>query len=747
MQSGEVVEQWDYDASGKPVQKVKNPKRTVMPSHSYFIPTLEEINTRFADQPSWLTTALDIAKKCDVSIDMSSKHYPRYAIEGQQISSIDYLRQLCEENIDSKYPDDHLKKLSKQFKTDKPIELVRGRLERELKVIGDKGLADYLLIVWDFIHWARKNGIPVGPGRGSAVGSVICFLIGITNIEPIRFNLFFERFINPERTAYPDIDVDICMIGRPRLIAYMINKYGQECVAQIITFGKMKAKMAIRDVGRVLSVPFAEVNRIVKLIPDDLNLTIEKALQDPDIHQLCSTNAETRQLFEQAQILEGSIRNTGIHAAGLIVSEQPLTELVPVCVSKDDDMLVTQFSMKPVEAVGMLKIDFLGLKTLSSIQTAVDIIKDNHNIDLDWENLPLDDKKTFQMLNLGYTLGVFQLESPGMQDLVKKLKMDRFEEMIAVVALYRPGPMEMIPSYIKRKHGDEKIEYDHPLMETILKETYGIMVYQEQVMQIAQNLASYSLAEGDVLRKAMGKKQLEEMAKQKEKFVNGAVENGIDSDVATSIFEKMEKFAQYGFNKSHAAAYGYIAYTTAYLKAHYPKEWTAALMTCDKDDLSKVSKYIFDARSMNIIVQGPNINESERSFSTTEKGICFGLSAVKGVGDNVAEEICKQRDRKGPYKNINDFLDRVNQRVVGKKMTEVLIEAGAFDFMKWRRSEILTYVDQQFESILKNKEEKSQGVQHLFANKKSNVLTPPKVINSKDKSYFLSKKKSSSVFT
>jgi DNA polymerase-3 subunit alpha len=586
----------------------------------------------------------------------------------------------------------------------------------------------------------------MGPGRGSGVGSIILYLIGITDIEPLRFNLFFERFINPERLSYPDIDVDICMDRRQEVIDYTVRKYGQDRVAQIITFGTMKAKMAIKDVGRVLSVPLPKVNEIAKLIPEELNITLDKALEiDADLRRQYETDAEVKEIIDLARKLEGSVRNTGIHAAGIIISGDPLTERIPVCASKESTMLVTQYSMKPVEAVGMLKIDFLGLKTLTSIQKAVEAIKEAKGIALDWIDLPFDDKKAFALLNEGKVLGIFQVESGGMQDLARQMHIDRFEDIIAVVALYRPGPMEMIPAFLSRKHGKEPIEIDHPWMKDVLDETYGIMVYQEQVMQIASLLAGYSLGEGDVLRRAMGKKDHEEMSKQREKFKEGALAKGIDPDTAMRIFDKVEKFASYGFNKSHAAAYGYIAYATAYLKANYPGEWMASLMTCDRDDTTKVAKIIAECRSMGIPILPPDVNESGIEFVATSKGIRFAMGAIKGVGEGVVSAIIDERKNKGPFRSLYDFFTRIPAQKVGKKVVETLIEAGCFDFTTWPRASLQISAAPMYETALKKQKENAKGIVDFFSvieeTNGNHFTEPPPVIETVSKQQLLKREK------
>lgn len=742
IQSGEPCEIWEKDSYGNLKQRVKNPKRQVTHSHEMYFKSQEEMQALFAVLPDSLAASVDIAEQCKFEFDFKTRYYPVFVpphLEGKTYSKEErlkeaqqYLRTLCEEGIPVRYTPERLAKVQEEYPGKDPLTVVKERLSYELDVILPKGMGDYLLIVWDFINWAKKSGIPMGPGRGSGAGSIVLYLIGITDIEPLRFNLFFERFINPERISYPDIDVDICMDRRAEVIEYTVKKYGKDKVAQIITFGTMKAKMAIKDVGRVLSIPLARVNEIAKLIPEDPNMTIDKALEaDPEFQALCEQDEEVKRLIDIAKKLEGSVRNTGIHAAGMIISGDPVMEHCPVCIAKDSEMAVTQYSMKPVESVGMLKIDFLGLKTLTAIQHAVNAIKKRLGKEIDWINLPLEDKATFDLLNQGKTMGTFQLESGGMQDLAKQLHIDKFEEIIAVGALYRPGPMEMIPSFINRKHKREVIEIDHPLMKDILAETYGIMVYQEQVMAIASRLAGYTLGEGDVLRRAMGKKDKDEMARQREKFRTGALKQGIDETTSMTIFDKVEKFASYGFNKSHAAAYGYLSYVTAFLKANYTGEWLAALMTSDSDDLSKVTKHIHEAKSFGIAILPPDVNESGNEFVATPRGIRFAMGGIKGVGEGVVDTILEERSKKGPYQSLYDFVQRIDTRKVGKKVIEHLIEAGCFDFTQWPREAMLMSVEPMYEEAAKEQKETALGVMSLFSliegEKESRFNHPPVV--------------------
>lgn len=744
--SGEPCEIWEKDSFGNPKNKILNPKRKTAHSHELYFKSPGEMAQLFADCPEAVGNTCKVAEKIQLEFDFSKKFYPIfvppalvnkvYTAQERLKAAEEYLRNLCSEGIAKKYTPEGLAKVKEQYPDRDPLEVVQKRLEYELGLIISKEMSDYLLIVYDFIAWAKRNNIPVGPGRGSGAGSIILYLIGITDIEPLRFNLFFERFINPERISYPDIDVDICMERRSEVIEYTIKKYGKEKVAQIITFGTMKAKMAIKDVGRVLSISLAKVNAIAKLVPEDLGTTIAKALEvDPDLRKMYGEDEETKRILDLAQKLEGCIRNTGIHAAGLIICGDPLTDHIPICNSKDTDIVVTQYSMKPVEMVGMLKIDFLGLKTLTCIQKTVDAIEAGFGNRIDWVNLELDDPKAFELLNQGRTAGIFQLESSGMQDLARQLHIDKFEEIIAVGALYRPGPMEMIPSFIQRKHGKEKIVYDHPGLENILKETYGIMVYQEQVMAIASQLAGYSLGEGDVLRKAMGKKDFDVMKTQREKFAKGASKQQIDEETAMLIFDKVEKFASYGFNKSHAAAYAYLTYVTAYLKANYPGQWMAALMTCDLGDLSKIAKHIRECQAMQIEILPPDVNESDIVFVSTTGGVRFALTAIKGIGEGVALEVTQER-KKGAFKSLADFIERIDSTHVGKKVVENLIQSGCFDFTTWTREELLVYLAECFDGAVKQKKERLKGVLDFFADTEAKAASenrPPKVTHEMDK--------------
>lgn len=743
IQSGEPCEIWERDSRGNLKQKVPNPKRQIYPSHEHYFKSYEEMKELFKDVPEALEETLRIGEKCQCELDLKTRHYPVFVppdLEGKSYTKEErtqgaekFLSDLCHAKIGERYTAERLSFIQKVYPGKDPKTLVQERLSYELNIVTSKGMSDYMLIVYDFIAWAKGRSIPMGPGRGSAAGSIIAYLIGITDIEPLRFHLFFERFINPERVSYPDIDVDICMDRRQEVIDYVVSKYGKDRVAQIITFGTMKAKMAIRDVGRVLNVPLAKVNEIAALVPEDPTMTLEKAFQiDPELSRRMEEDEEARQVLEMAKKAEGSIRNTSTHAAGMIISGSPITDHIPVCTPKDSTMIVTQFAMKPVESVGMLKIDFLGLKTLTSLQLCVESIAKGEGKKIDWSNLPLDDKPTFDLLNQGRTLGVFQLESGGMQDLAKQLHIDTFEEIIAVGALYRPGPMDMIPSFCNRKHGKEEIEIDHPLMKEILSETYGVMVYQEQVMQIASALAGYTLGEGDVLRRAMGKKDKQEMGRQREQFLTGCAKKGIDSATAIRIFDKIEKFASYGFNKSHAAAYAYLSYATAYFKANYPKHWMAALLTCDRDDTTKLSKFIQEARSMQIEILPPDVNQAGSEFAAVKEGIRFAMSGIKGMGQGVVDEILAERERSGPFQSLYDFIQRADKGKVGKKAIELLVDAGGFDFTGWSRDAMRLSCDEMHAQAARDQKEASLGILDLFSliePEKKLFQTPPEVTN------------------
>lgn len=592
------------------------------------------------------------------------------------------------------------------------------RLEYELSVIKRMGFPGYFLIVSDFIRWSKTHGVPVGPGRGSGAGSIVAWSLKITELDPIKLDLLFERFLNPDRVNMPDFDVDFCQENRFKTIEYVQNKYGFDHVAQIITYGKLQSKAVIRDVARVLQMPYTQADKISKMIPNPVqgkNVSLQEALdQVPELEDMRQHDPQVNKLFDIAMKLEGLYRHSGVHAAGVVIGDRPLDQLVPLYKDPKADMPVTQYDMKYVEETGLIKFDFLGLKTLTVIKKAVDWVKKVKGIDLDMDSIPLDDKPTYEMMQRGDTAAVFQFESAGMKDVHKQIKPDRFEDLIAIVSLYRPGPMDNIPTYIKRKHGEEEITYLHPSLAPILDETYGIMVYQEQVMNIARALGGYTMGEADKLRKVMGKKQREEIPKQREKFTKGAIANGISEDVAKSIFDQMEKFASYGFNKSHAAAYSLISYQTAYLKAHYPVEFMCAVMDLDIINTDKLAFFVAECRSTGMEILKPDINLSDADFRVEDNKIRYALGAIKGVGSSYMQGIVEERYRNGPFKSISDFCNRVDIKNVNRKQMYQLVKSGAFDCLEKNRAMLCENVDVMVSNIFASSETKKSEQQSLF---------------------------------
>jgi DNA polymerase III subunit alpha len=636
--------------------------------HEY-LKSRQEMADLFADIPEALTNTQEVVDKIeDYEITTKKIMLPVFPLPKGFGSEDEYLRHLTYEGAKRFYPD--------------LTEEVRERLDFELEVVKNMGFAGYFLIVQDFINESRQMGVAVGPGRGSAAGSAVAYCTGITAIDPIKYNLLFERFLNPERVSMPDIDIDFDDEGREKVMEYVIQKYGREKVAQIVTFGTMAAKSSIRDVARVLKLPLPEADRLAKLVPEKPGVSLASAYKDvPELAQaLKDPNPLIQETLKYAKILEGSNRQTGVHACGVIIGPTNLVDCLPLSTQKDSDLPVTQYEGKFVESVGMLKMDFLGLKTLSVIKEAIKNIIKTQGVSVDAENVPLDDEKTYALYQRGDTVGTFQFESGGMREYLKELKPTNIEDLIAMNALYRPGPMEFIPTYINRKHGRHKTEYPHPWLEEILKPTYGIMVYQEQIMQAAQIMAGFSLGSADILRRAMGKKKKEEMDRQKTFFIEGAVKKGIDKDKASNIFDVMARFAEYGFNRSHSAAYSVLAYRTAYLKANYPAEYMAAVLTNNFSDIKKITQMMEECQRQKIPVLGPDVNESLFNFVVNKKGeIRFGLGAVKGIGEGAVEAIVEEREANGPYRSIFDFAKRVNLRAVNKRVFESLAKAGAFD--------------------------------------------------------------------
>jgi DNA polymerase-3 subunit alpha len=652
----------------------------------------EEMVKKYGQWPESLTNQKVIADKCNVEFKFGEYFLPKFDT-GRDESSEDALRRISREGLESRF--EYLRKLYGESFNAESEETYKKRLEYELEVIINMGFPGYFLIVQDFINWAKEQDIPVGPGRGSGAGSIVAYALRITDLDPIPYNLLFERFLNPDRISMPDFDVDFCQDRRDEVIKYVARRYGDDHVAQITTFGKMNAKAVIRDVGRVLELGYGRVDKIAKLIPDDLGITLEKALEmEPRINEEAARDETVALLLRLAKELEGLTRHSSVHAAGLVISDGPMTDYVPVYTTEDDS-LVTMFDMKRVEQVGLVKFDFLGLKTLTVIQNAERLVHRTRNPDFDITLIPMDDRSVFNEISQGNSVGIFQLESSGMRNLNLKLKPSCFEDIIAVVALFRPGPLGsgMVDSFIERKHGREKIDYPHPLLEEILKETYGTILYQEQVMKIAQVLASYTLGEADLLRRAMGKKIASEMDKQKVRFMEGATANKIDPKVATDIFDLMAEFAKYGFNKSHSAAYGLVSYQTAFLKTHFPEEFMAAIMTCDLDNTSKIVRYVDECRRLRLEIIPPNLNCSDLEFSVpAPKKVGFGLAAIKGIGAQAVEPIVTERQKNGPFKNLSDLARRVNLRTVGKKTLELLTQVGALDCFGLSRPKLMSVV-------------------------------------------------------
>jgi DNA polymerase-3 subunit alpha len=652
---------------------------------SQYFKSQAQMATLFADFPEALQNSVEIARRCAFEFKLGKSRLPAFPTPGG-VSEDEYLREQARAGLEARlaklYPD--------CAKRGEAAPRYRERLEFEAKTIIQMGFAGYFLIVADFINWAKANGVPVGPGRGSGAGSLVAYSLGITDLDPLRYDLLFERFLNPERVSMPDFDIDFCQEGRDRVIDYVRRKYGADCVSQIVTFGTMAAKAVVRDVGRVLGMGYGEVDRIAKLIPFELGMTLDKALAaEPQLGQLVEEQEEVRELMRLARALEGLTRNVGMHAGGVLIAPGKLTDFTALYSAEGSNASVSQFDKDDVEKAGLVKFDFLGLTTLTILDWAVRNVHALGEAGFSLEAIPLDDPATYQLLSRGNTTAVFQLESRGMKDLIKRLRPDRFEDIIALVALYRPGPMDLIPEFIERKHGRQRVEFPDARLEPILGPTYGIMVYQEQVMQIAQVLGGYTLGSADLLRRAMGKKKPEEMAAQRQVFQEGAKANGLGESKANQIFDLMEKFAGYGFNKSHAAAYAMVAYQTAYLKAHHKAAFMAANLSAVMGDTDKVQIFHDDARAQGLEVLAPDINESGYRFEPLDaKRIRYGLGAVKGTGEQAIASVVEARRAGGPFLNLGDFCRRVDRRVVNRRAMEALIKAGAFDAVEPNRASL-----------------------------------------------------------
>ncbi|HET9481474.1 MAG TPA: DNA polymerase III subunit alpha, partial [Candidatus Polarisedimenticolia bacterium] len=658
----------------------------------HYFKSQEEMWRVFAHLPEALENTVAIAERCHFSLDRGSYHLPQFQVpQGYDVES--YFRKVVRDGFERRM--ESWKELEARGRLRLPVEVYRTRLEAELDVILAMKFPSYFLIVWDFIKYSRENGIPVGPGRGSAAGSLVAYCLRITDVDPMQYGLIFERFLNPERVSLPDIDIDFCMKGRPRVIDYVTEKYGRDNVAQIITFGTMAARAVIRDVGRGLDIPFAEVDRIAKLVPAELDATVEKALATvPPMREAYEKDDSIRRLIDVAKRLEGLTRHASTHAAGVVISPRPIIEYAPLYQAGPGER-TTQYAMGDIERIGLLKMDFLGLRTLTLIQDALDHLRAERGVDLDITALPLDDPETFRLFCEARTSGIFQFESSGMQDILRKLRPERFEDLIALNALYRPGPIKggLIDDFIKRRHGKVKVTYLHPILEETLLETYGVIVYQEQVMQIASKVAGYTLGEADNLRRAMGKKKKEVMASEREKFLAGARERRIPDRTANEIFDLMEHFAGYGFNKSHSCAYALVAYQTAYLKAHHPEHFMAALLTTEMESSDDIVKYIGECREMGIEVLPPDANSSRLDFSVESGRIRFGLAAVKNVGESAIRSVLEARERLGRFRSLVEFCEHTDPRLVNKRVLESLVKAGAFDVLGASRARMHAAAD------------------------------------------------------
>ena len=681
---------------------MSDPNRWKFSTNEFYVKSADEMRAVFKDLPDAYRNTLAVAERCNVDLQFGQFHLPKYQVpDGFTLDS--YLEHLALEGLKARYGAS-------------PGDAIVERLRYELGVVSKMGFSGYFLVVWDFISHARRQGIAVGPGRGSSAGSLVAYCLGITNVDPIRYGLIFERFLNPERISMPDMDIDFADDRRDEVIRYVVERYGADRVAHIITFGTMGAKAVIRDVARVLGFSYGEADRIAKLVPGfPLNISLDEALEKaPPLAEQVKRDQRVGEMWAVARALEGCTRHASVHASAVVISDEPLMERVPLYKDPKRPELITGYAMGPIEKLGLLKMDFLGLKTLTVISDAIRLIKESRGITLDGDALPLDDARTYQLLAEARTFGVFQLESAGMRDALKRLKPQRIEDIIAMVALYRPGPMDLIEDFVNRKHGRAPIAYEHPLMESHLQETYGIMVYQEQVMRLAADLAGFSLGEADTLRKAMGKKDRELMAQQREKFVSGCKANKIESRKAERIWDLIEKFAGYGFNKSHAACYGVVAYQTAYLKANYPVEFMAALLTSEMDKTDKIVQYVEETRAMGLRVEAPDVNVSRAQFTVAGDAIHFGLAAIKNVGATAIDSIVKAREAAGGFTSLDDFCSRVDLRLVNRRVVECLIKAGAFDSLAGTRAGLLASLDHAMESGQRRQRDREEGQVSLF---------------------------------
>ncbi|OUP52586.1 DNA polymerase III subunit alpha [Butyricicoccus pullicaecorum] len=691
---------------------VDDPTRMKFETSEFYIKSEEEMFALFPTHPDAITRTVEIANRCQVEFEFGKYHLPQFDVP-DGYTAREYLDKLCLEGLHERYPDDD--------------GTVRERLDYEINMIDKMGFVDYFLIVSDFIHYAKRNGIPVGPGRGSAAGSIVSYCLGITDLDPIKYSLYFERFLNPERVSMPDIDVDFCYVRRPEVIEYVTRKYGADHVAQIVTFGTMAARAAIRDVGRALSIPYNEADAVAKQVPMELHITIDRALTiNPELKKMYDSNPTVKNLIDTARALEGMPRHASTHAAGVVITKDPVDTYVPL--ARNDEQMVTQFTMTTLEELGLLKMDFLGLRNLTVIADAEKMIR-RHTPDFSIEKVSDHDAATFQMLGQGRTMGVFQLESAGITNVVTGLRPQSIEDITAVVALYRPGPMQSIPRYIECRHHPEKVRYKHPLLEPILSVTYGCMVYQEQVMEAFRKLAGYSLGKADMVRRAMSKKKFKELEKERVSFIygnpdegiDGAIARGVPEQTAAEIFDEIMDFANYAFNKAHAVCYAVVSYRTAYLKCHYPREYLAALLTSVLDVPGKISEYIAEAKEMGIRVLPPDVNSSEDGFSVSGEDIRFGLAAIKNVGRAFMRQLVEERQANGPYASLMDFCERLYDKDLNRRALESMIQAGAFDSMGFHRSQMLAVYERVVDAVANERRKNVEGQLDLFGMGVENV--------------------------
>ena len=692
-------------------KKMSDEDRMKFETDELYVKSPEEMSDYFKNVPEAIENTVKIAEKCNVEFEFGHTILPNYDVPEEFETHYDYLKKLCDDGIKNRYGEN-------------PTKEILERAEFEMNVINQMGYVDYFLIVWDYIHYAKTHNIPVGPGRGSGAGSIVAYAIEITDIDPIKYGLIFERFLNPERISMPDFDVDFCYEKRDQVIDYVCRKYGHDHVSQIITFGTMSARMVIRDVGRVLDVPYAETDKIAKMVPNELHITIKKAMeQNKELRDLYEQNSDMKKMLDIAMALEGMPRQASTHACGIVITKDPVVDYVPLY--RRDDIISTQYIMTTLEELGLLKMDFLGLRTLTVIQDTIELVKANRGIDVEFDK-DMNDSKVYKLWQDGNSAGIFQFESQGMTNFMKELKPDCLEDIIAGVSLYRPGPMDQIPRYIANKKDPEHAVYTHPALKPILEVTYGCMVYQEQVMQIVRDLAGYSLGRADLVRRAMGKKKLDVMAKERENFIHGQVDengniiikgcvrNGIDEKSANKIFDEMAEFAKYAFNKSHAACYAVVAYRTAYLKAYYPVEFMAAMLNSFLGNLDKIPAYTEECKRLNIQILKPDINKSYTKFTVDGDKIRFGLGSIKNVGTSAVDEIVAERDRNGQFKDFKDFCERIQETNVNKKCIESLIKAGAFDEFNETRRTLMESFENILDTITSSNKKELEGQVNMF---------------------------------